>query len=181
MLTKLLYKLSANRPCRLIHSHGRRYLERYYLGQFLGMTFYLHRFVDGDGDHALHDHPWHYCAGLCLAGSYEEDRIKWFNPETGFDCARKKVRPGSINLIRAATFHQILHTRPDTWTLFCHTRKFKQWGFLHKTKEPGDNHQTRIIPRYLSDNDNESHTNWWLTAPRGRDAQRAPLIGADRE
>ncbi len=175
MLKKLLYKLSAGRPCRLIHSNDRPYLERYYLGQFLGMTFYLHRFVACDGDRALHDHPWKFCAALCLSGGYREKRLLWFNPETGFDTTIRQIRPGRLNIIRISNFHQILETTPDTWTLFAHTPKVKSWGFLDKIT-PHDADQPRPPqPQYQGDADTTSHQQWWRNAPLGRDAGRAPL------
>lgn len=43
MLRTALLKLSARLPCRLIKVNGEPYLERYYVGRLLGVTFYLHR------------------------------------------------------------------------------------------------------------------------------------------
>lgn len=177
MLGKPLYKLTANRPCRLIGSNGKRYMERYYLGNVLGLTFYLHRFVSSDGDRALHDHPWRFSMGICLTGGYLERRLRWFNPKNGFDCAEKKVRPGRFNLIRATTFHQILSTQPETWTLFFHSPKFKGWGFMHRIEEIDSQGVTRIVPHYEADSDGNSHKKWWLDAPTGKKSDRANFIG----
>lgn len=175
MLTKTLYRMTANKPCRLIHSEDNRYLERYYLGNILGFTFYLHRFVAGDGDRALHDHPWRISAAVCLAGGYDEKRVKWFNPDTVYDCEMRKVRPGKINLISASTFHQVMSPRPETWTLFTHSKKIKDWGFLSKHEITVDSGEERLQPYYHRDRDPVSHRNWWETAPLGRDTDRAPL------
>ncbi len=174
-MKKLLYWLSARRPCRLIHSGNQRYLERYYLGQLFGLTFYLHRFVAADGDRALHDHPWRMCLGICLAGGYRERRLRWLDPEKGLDCVIRQVRPGAFNWISASTFHQIESVRKETWTLFIHTRKIKQWGFIEKVGHSREGDTTSITPVYVSDRDTSSHSQWWKTAPSGAHADRAPL------
>lgn len=175
MIRKLLFRYTANKPCRLIHSNDQRYLERYYLGQLLGMTFYLHRFVASDGDRALHDHPWKIGAALCLAGGYREKRLRWFSPETGYDCVERRIRPGKLNIIRISNFHQILETTPETWTLFVHSPKIKSWGFLHKRTEATASGETVVKPDYLADGEKQSHSSWWETAPKGCNASRAPL------
>ena len=179
-MKKLLYRLSARLPCRLIHSGDRRYLERYYLGRLFGLTFHLHRFVAADGDRALHDHPWRRCIGLCLAGGYREKRLRWLDPEKGLDCIVRRIRPGSINRIGAATFHQILEVEPETWTLFMHTRKIKQWGFIERVDRTTENGATCIRPEYFSDRDVSSHRHWWKDAPKGARADRAPLAATSR-
>jgi len=176
MLGKPLYKLTANRPCRLIMSNSKPYMERYYLGSLLGLTFYLHRFVSSDGDRALHDHPWRFSAGFCLAGGYLEKRLRWFNPKNGFDCSEKNVRPGRFNIIRAATFHQIIKAKPETWTLFFHSPKFKGWGFMQQKEETDAQGVRRVIPQYKGDSDGSSHTKWWLNAPTGKESTRVKYL-----
>lgn len=175
MLRKKLYQLTASKPIRMIYSNGSPYLERYYLGGIGSMRFYLHRFVSGDGDRALHDHPWKRSLAICLAGGYLEQRIKWFNPETAFDVAEKTIWPGKFNLIKAATFHQIMHTKPETWTLFMHGRKIKPWGFINKTTITDSKGEPRLVSHYLEDSDPDSHHNWWDDAPTGADSDRADL------
>ncbi len=178
MLRRLLYRFSARLPCRLIYPDGRPYLERYYLGRLFGFTFYLHRFVNGDGDRALHDHPWRWCGALCLAGGYREQRLRWFDPERGFTARERRIRPGRLNLMNALSFHQILAAEPDTWTLFAHSGKVKEWGFL-ETRPGHDTDPPRL--HYYRDRDPTSHRQWWQSAPRGADSPRAPLrLGRDR-
>ncbi|MGV6816553.1 MAG: hypothetical protein ACWA44_04675 [Thiotrichales bacterium] len=177
MIKKALFNYTAKKPCRLIRTNNKRYLERYYLGRLFGMTFYIHRFVASDGDRALHDHPWKFCAALCLAGGYQEKRLRWFNPETGYDCVKRKIRPGKFNIIRISNFHQILQTQPETWTLFMHTPKIKSWGFLNKKTELTESGETLTKPEYLADGEAASHAEWWLTAPLGQAADRAPFQG----
>lgn len=175
MIRKALFHYTAGKPCRLIQSNDNRYLERYYVGCLLGMTFYIHRFVASDGDRALHDHPWKFCAALCLAGGYREKRLRWFNPETGYDCIERQIRPGKLNVIRISNFHQILETTPDTWTLFMHTQKVKAWGFLNKQNVATETGEILTKADYVGDAEKANHSAWWETAPRGRDVQRAPL------
>ncbi len=172
MLRKLLYRYSARLPCRLIYPDGRPYLERYYLGRLFGLTFYLHRFVNGDGDRALHDHPWRWCGALVLAGGYRERRLRWFDPRHGFHAVERAVGAGRLNLMNARSFHQILAARPDTWTLFAHSGKIKEWGFLEA--RPAASTEDDPALHYHRDRDPTSHHQWWRSAPRGADAGRAP-------
>ena len=58
LIVRLLYRVTANRPCRLIQLPSGPYLERYYLGFWHGHHRYLHRFVRNDSERHLHDHPW---------------------------------------------------------------------------------------------------------------------------
>lgn len=176
MLAKLLYNYTAGRPCRLIKSNGKRYLERYFVGQILGYTFYLHRFVAADGDHALHDHPWKKCLALCLVGGYQEKRLRWFDPKTGLDSVERSVRPGKLNAIGANTFHQILSVIPGTWTLFIHSKKIKGWGFLQATCGTSENGNPEINAVYNADPDIASHKNWWQNSSTGEQSDRSPLL-----
>lgn len=176
MLRKALYQYSGRLPCRLIHTQEKRYLERYFLGQLFGWTFYLHRFVGSDGDRALHDHPWKHAGALCLAGGYLEKRIRWFNPRSGYDTYQRHIVPGRINMVRAAVFHQIVSTKPDTWTLFFHTPKIKEWGFMEIINRKDKDGIERTQPHYYGDLDGQSHKEWWKSVPRGEDCDRAPLL-----
>ncbi len=121
----ILHWLSGGLRCRIISDDGTPYLERYYLGQLWGMTFYLHRFVGSDPDRGWHDHPWRWAASFVLRGWYWEDtrqfqqqqRIRWFN------------------FLLGDSFHRVVlpEGRRDVWTLFAHsTENVKPWGFLRK-------------------------------------------------
>lgn len=163
MIRRWLYDVSAGLPCRLINDGTRRYLERYYLGDLLGMRFYLHRFVDHDPDRGLHDHPWRWAASIVLSGFYYETRrwscsaVRWFNFLTG------------------DTFHRVLlptdrfgrHPR-ECWTLFFHDASDDKtpWGFLR----PVNGFDT-----YFQYGKGGPADRWWLTAPNGRDANRMPF------
>lgn len=145
LIARLLYRLSAHLPCRLIHrGDGSRYLERYAMPatirralKRIGITVYLHRFVAADCDEWVHDHPWRHSLAILLTGWYREERVQWWDPETGWK-ARERTIGGlrRLNLIRAQDFHRIREARPDTWTLFIHTQRIKGWGFLKHDRIP---------------------------------------------
>lgn len=164
---RLLYRLTANRPCRLINTAGKPYLERYYLFRVFGITVYLHRFVRNDSDHALHNHPWRHAVSLVLTGAYTAEQpghVARLNDGTHLLYPLHHwVR--WVNYIRHSTFHQIVAVRPETWTLFMHTRWRYEWGFL-KPQDWGYRFQAST-PRPTRE--------WWHTAPNGRDAGREPL------
>lgn len=167
-MKKLLFLFTGRLPCRLIKVKDQPYLERYHLFRLFGITFYLHRFLNGDGDRYLHDHPFKFSGSLILAGSYIERSIR------GLDISDEKVRHlkvGRVNIIRPYKFHQILRSEPDTWTLFWHTKRFKNWGFLEDMgKEGGSKGVLYITPYELTNSD------WHEHVPRGRDAGREPFV-----
>lgn len=173
LIARLLYRLTANRPTRLISIEGQPYLERYFIGQWMGITVYLHRFVRDDDERSLHNHPWRHALSLVLCGSYTEtqavsathahictckENLVWLHKET--------VR--WFNYIRRDDFHQITGVRPETWTLFLHTRWRFRWGFLRRIdkKVPFYQFQTHI-----SDQARE----WWHNAPPAKHAGRWPF------
>lgn len=168
MIARALYRWTARLPCRLILRGGEvPYLERYYLGRFCGLTFYLHRFVDDDGDEAVHDHPWRACA-WCLSGGYVEERVWYAGHIHGPVCRRRRRHPGSIIALGRYSFHRIVRVNPETWTLFVHGRRRKIWGFVEK-EDQGKPIYSQQFP--------VSDPEWWLRAPLGRDAGREPLCG----
>lgn len=164
-MKKLLFLLTGRLPCRLIKVKGQPYLERYYLFSLFGITFYLHRFLNGDGDEYLHDHPFKFSGSLVLAGYYHERSVSWL------DMSNEKFRhlkPGKVNLIGPHKFHQILFTEPDTWTLFWHAKRVKSWGFLMKGRT---NNSTIYVRPY-----EQTSADWHKDAPRGCDAGREPFV-----
>lgn len=164
MLERLLEALSARLPCRFIDGEaGEPYLERYYLGGFLGWHLYLHRFVDSDPDRGLHDHPWDRAFSLVLVDGYQEIR----GAADGTSHSRV-VRPWRINRLRGDDFHRVvLDAGRPAWTLFAHGPRTKGWGFLQ-----------RGLYRPMARDGSESlHRDWWLQAPRGaamRAGRRVP-------
>ncbi len=135
MLRKILFRLTRNRVARRIDLDGERYMERYLLGRGLGVTAYLHRFVAGDGDRSVHDHPWAWSMSVVLAGGYREERLQMLDVKQGWISRFRNLRAGSVNLLRATSFHRITAPEPETWTLFLHTPKVREWGFLQRFRQ----------------------------------------------
>ncbi|HEB92340.1 MAG TPA: hypothetical protein ENI94_02520 [Gammaproteobacteria bacterium] len=166
-VSKLLYRFTAGRPCRLIHRHkNERYLERYWLGRVFGVTAYLHRFVARDADDWVHDHPWGWSVAIVLTGRYQEERLKWFDPAVGWTSVFRVLRAGRINIIRGQDFHRITDCQPETWTLFIHGPRRKGWGFLEKSE---------AVVCYYQPYDTAVSHQWHTRVPTGRNADRAPL------
>jgi hypothetical protein len=114
---------------------GELYLTRFYLGTIGKWEFHLHRFTRGDADRRVHDHPWEQSYAFILHGGYDEERLVGVDPYTG-PITTTKVRRW-FNPITALDFHRItrLH-KPVVWTLFVHTPKVKEWGFLERDTPP---------------------------------------------
>lgn len=175
MLRKILYKLTAKRPARLINLNGERYLERYYIGKLFGATFYLHRFIKADAREPLHNHPWGWGRSLVLAGSYIESRVTDISAATSGGVLTERSRVSWWSVVNGNTFHRIEASEPETWTLFFHgprtmvrcgsCSKPKGWGFLDKGVD------CVVFTPYLS----TQPTEWWHKAPAGCKAGRAPF------
>lgn len=168
MIARILYKLTKKRPCRLIYLDGEKpYLERYFVGRFFGLTFYLHRFVSGDSDRHVHDHPWTIARSWILCGGYTERRLIGLCPEKGMITEDRKLRLGNVNTIKGFDFHQVMDPRPGTWTLFWHSRRVKFWGFM---EELGNHSVIYHQPLGIYDSGE-----WWNDCPIGDDSGREPL------
>ena len=189
MINKLLYKLSGRLPCRLInrlpyqltnHEESLPYLERYYVGELFGVTFYLHRFVADAEERHLHNHPWTWSRAAVLTGSYIEevatDICPFATPAGGSGCITETRKIRWWNKINGNHFHKIVKTEPGTWTLFFHgarqrvkvgqCSKLKGWGFLENFCGAGGQVVTVFRPFPVSSRE------WWLTAPKGAEAGR---------
>lgn len=162
MIRRLLYALSGRLPCRIISDGDHPYLERYYVGQLFGWTFYLHRFVASDPARGLHDHPWDRAYSIVLAGSYYEQTrsgwrlVRWFNRLTG------------------DTFHRVvlMEGMPHVWTLFCHGPYVKRWGFMRPIETvAGEDLMLWQAHAYQTD-EASGKQRWWDTAPHGVDEHR---------
>jgi hypothetical protein len=152
-LTKrILYRLTNNRPLRVIDEDGRRYLERYFLFRVFGVRCYLHRFVGDDPGRGLHDHPWPWALSIILAGWYREHRrsgtrnVRWLNWLTGDTFHRVTLPRNAWQTLHRfqkhlpnATWNDYVEKMPTPrevgndgtcWTLFIHQDKaVKPWGF----------------------------------------------------
>lgn len=162
MLSVLLRKISDRLPCRVISDRGSPYLERFFIGQAFGATFYLHRFVASDPAGSLHDHPWNWARSLILSGWYLEEtragarRVRWYNRLTG-DTFHRVVLPAGCR---------------EVWTLFFHGRYRKSWGFWREEPmwHPDGPVMAGVwIPHVPSTNEASGRDRWWERAPRGRD------------
>ena len=181
MINRFLFWLTARLPCRLIRMESGPYLERYYLGQLFGVTFYLHRFVSSDSERHVHNHPWRRGGALILTGGYIEERALDICPAAGpSGCWTRRIRRRWFNRVDANTVHRIHSAQRPTWTLFFHSPRpkvegtNKGWGFFEQVELehlPSD-HPRRFITTFNPYP--VSHGNWWETAPRGRDAGREP-------
>ena len=149
-----LYRWSGHCRLRVISDGGVPYLERYYLGTWVGVRCYLHRFVGSDPDRGLHDHPWSWAGSIVLAGFYQEQR----------DGSVRNVQ--RFNWLRGSTFHRVLlpESVNEVWTFFFHrAQNTKSWGFRAPDAE-----SVRIAS-------GDNRRDWWLDAPRGADhPERAP-------
>lgn len=171
MIRRLLYGFAARLPCRLIYRDERHpYLERYFLFQVGHITVYLHRFVAADADKEVHDHPWRALA-VCLAGSYREERVV-LDSGNGWQSTHRRIFPGRLNLLGLRDFHRIAQTKPETWTLFIHGRRRKEWGFLDTwLNEKGERITVYRPPS------RKTAVDWWRNAPIGNKAGREPYGG----
>ena len=166
-MNRLLYWLSGFLPCRLINDGALPYLERYYVGQAFGRTFYLHRFVASDPARGLHDHPWSRAFSIVLSGSYWEEtrtgrrHIKWFNALTG-DTFHRVILPDGYG------------TPGSVWTLFFHGPYVKKWGFLKPVDISHADGVLMFLPYTYTDRASSGINRWWETAPKGKDSGRLP-------
>jgi len=178
MINRLLFWRTALLRCRLIDLSGKPYLERYFVGQLFGVTFYLHRFVSSDTERHVHNHPWRHGASIILAGSYIEEKVVDLCPPAGPSGAiLERTYRRWFNRVNCNTFHRISNAPAGTWTLFFHgprmrtetTGHQKGWGFLESAHLVTGEHVTVFTP-YKS---RGSH--WWLKAKLGKDIGRVPL------
>lgn len=164
MMRRLLLWIAARLPVREITHQGAPYLERYYVATLLGWRVYLHRFVGNDPD-GLHDHPFNYSFSLILAGWYYEERRdglrrrRWVN-WVGADTFHRVILPADLGG-RAAT--------RDVWTLFFHSRRVKEWGFLRRAREAARTAKRTVYFYVPVAGGDRGHATWHLAAPKGRE------------
>lgn len=144
LIHKMAERAARKGNAKMIHLHGKPYLERYILRGGMAQNgdqtnFYLHRFHQPDDDRGPHSHPWRWSASLILWGGYVEERL--INPDLdrrdyGYvqRCNERVYREGSINFIDMTAFHRISKLLPregEVWTLFTTGPKHSlSWGYL---------------------------------------------------
>jgi hypothetical protein len=170
LIARLLYWLTAYRPTRLIKIEDKPYMERYFIGQWLGLTIYLHRFVRDDHERNLHNHPWNHAISLVLTGRYNEHHAphaQWVTHDTVVAVEHtRSVR--WFNHITHSTLHRIAKVKPETWTLFIHTDWKHHWGFLRRVG--GQWPHFAYLPHHP-----EQPRKWWKQAPSGKASGREPF------
>lgn len=167
-INRILFKASGELPIRFITSGDRSYMERYYVGEALGVTAFLHRYIAGDGERAeVHDHPWDWSSGIVLTGGYREERMTKIDFVRGPSTKMRLVKPLRPNIIWGDSFHRIDAVDINTWTLFLHGPKTKTWGFWIR----------EATGKWLYDQPNDVATTrkWYKTAQKGKQALRKPL------
>jgi len=182
-MKKFLFWLSGLRPVRFIEINNQRYLERYFLFKFLGITFYLHRFIGGDTSEKPHDHPFD-AISIILTGCYKEEICR---PDLERGYVSKASIKKYFNFIPATGFHKITQAEKETWCLFIHGSRYKKWGFIKKSvhicytfKPLEEKDEAYEIPCcvYYQPNrtENTKHiTDWHRTAPIGKHTAREGL------
>lgn len=145
MIRRLLMRITKNRPMKTIWVADAPYLERYYMGQILGRQIWLHRFIRGDAERHLHNHPWR-AVSVVLCGWYCEHYLS-----KGVTFSRFR-RPLSAARIGMQRFHRVADVDAETWTLMLVGReRSPDWHFFD-----GGRSQQMVASR----------ADWWRTAGR---------------
>ncbi len=99
---------------------------------------FLHRFWKSDQDRYPHNHPWKFSFSIILFGGYTEHR---YNPNNR-KWTQRKLKPGSINIIRDTDFHYVTLTDEDKgcWSLFFafghkESKAGEEWGFQNTDED----------------------------------------------
>tara|TARA_B100000575_G_C22923357_1_gene535528 strand:- start:84 stop:737 length:654 start_codon:yes stop_codon:yes gene_type:complete len=125
---------------RIIHDRQYKdpYLIRYYI--FLKdrnkfpFNIFIHKFMKGDDDEDIHDHPWGFFHLILSGGYWEELPIDQNDLNKGIQKIWRDS--GYWNCVSADYKHRIElkdHIKP--WTIFIPLNKKKDWGFWVKKNE----------------------------------------------
>ena len=179
-LSAWLFKAVANRPMRVIEVGGKPYLERYFIGTWLGRKIWLHRFVSEDAERTVHNHPWTALSVILTGGYSEEVARRALAPSNDkrhyrfvLNYSYHDLIAPSINLITAKHMHRIVSVMPNTWTLMLVGKRHgRGWSFF-----TADSHGVCEAQQPATD------ANWQRTARTRREvyASRAVHEGIQRE
>lgn len=144
------------------------YMERYSIFELFGWNIYLHRFLRGDPDRSVHDHPFDGFSFILTEGYTEEVPIQYKDGTYAIDrdgliLDRKKRR--WFNWVPSKKFH-VVRMNPGSrpiWTLFIHGPRKKSWGFLQVDKD-----ETVYVETYPGSEDLHRRDNWRKSEPTGR-------------
>lgn len=129
MIARLLARFANRLPHKLYGDESPYLLRAAVFGKLTAgsrVNGYLHHFFRGDSDEAHHSHPW-WCFAIVLSGGYLEERVELSTGEK----RRRWLRRGSVNFLRASTFHRLVAVEPRTWTLAICGRRTRAWHFRH--------------------------------------------------
>jgi len=127
-------KWGENSRCRIIldRKNESPYLLRHYLlftdrGKF-PFNIFIHKFMQGDDDEDVHDHPWGFFH-LVLSGGYWEELANNQNGNLNEGTKRVWRAPGYWKIVDAEYKHRIELGEENPWTIFIPFRKTNEWGF----------------------------------------------------
>lgn len=93
-------------------------------------SLFMHCIHRSDDDRALHNHPWAWSVALVLSGGYSEERRV---TRSGHHAVvRRRVGPGTVNVIRGDDFHRVDLLSGTSWSLFLAGPKVTAWGFWER-------------------------------------------------
>tara|TARA_B100000902_G_scaffold399290_1_gene469452 strand:+ start:2813 stop:3517 length:705 start_codon:yes stop_codon:yes gene_type:complete len=125
---------------RIIHdrTYNEAYLIRYYV--FLKdrnnfpFNIFIHKFMKGDDDEDIHDHPWGFFHLILSGGYWEEVPIDQKDLNKGIQKIWREA--GYWNCVSADYKHRIeLKENIKPWTIFIPLNKRSEWGFWVKKNE----------------------------------------------
>lgn len=104
----------------IINCDKEPYLKRWYLIRRESCGLFIHKFIRGDEDRALHDHPWNFVI-IPLWRGYVEHQ----------DSGRKRrVWPLMISIRKGEFRHRVeLVGAKPAWSIFVRFRRRRDWGF----------------------------------------------------
>jgi hypothetical protein len=118
MVSRILDWLFAKRV--IVNCEHDPYLHRWFIIRRERFALFIHRFVRGDEDRALHDHPWHFIVIPVWRGYIEHN-----------DAGARRVWPILGVRFRRATYRhrvQLIDGKP-AWSLFIRFKHLREWGF----------------------------------------------------
>ena len=125
---------------RIIHDREYKepYLIRYYV--FLKdrnnfpFNIFIHKFMKGDDDEDMHDHPWGFFHIILSGGYWEEVPQDQNDLNQGIQKIWRET--GYWNCVSAEYKHRIeLEDNIKPWTIFIPLNKMSKWGFWVKKNE----------------------------------------------
>jgi hypothetical protein len=125
---------------RIIHDRAYKepYLIRYYV--FLKdrnnfpFNIFIHKFMKGDDDEDMHDHPWGFFH-IILSGGYWEE-VPYDQNDLNKGIQKIWRESGYWNCVSADYKHRIeLQDNIKPWTIFIPLNKRSEWGFWVKKNQ----------------------------------------------